>query len=568
MVRTRPAPPDTGLVIADDCTLPLDTATDTFAILAKRGRGKTYTAMVLAEELVDAGVPVCVLDPTGVWWGLRSSADGTAPGLPVVIFGGEHADVPLDETAGALIAEVVIEGRFPAVLDLSLLSKSATRRFATEFLETLYRRNRNALHVLIDEADMFAPQRAYQGVERLLGAMEDVVRRGRARGLGVTLISQRSAALNKTVLSQLDSLFVLGMRAPNDIAAIDDWVSQHDVEDAAPAVKASLPSLPVGTGWLWAPERDLMQRVRVRRRRTFDSSATPKVGESRIEPQRWATVDVAALGERVAALTARAEDDDPKRLRARIRELEKQVAKTAAATRGRTVEVEVPVLADGQVAELARMVDDLRTAAGAITEAARGISDALSRTRPSPPRRETAATPAPAAPLRLVDPPALPGGDAALGRAERRILAVLAQHGRRSTVQVAMLTGYSHKSGGFRNALSSLRTAGYITRDGNGEVDVTGAGFAALGGDYEMLPSGPALLHWWYGQLGKAERLILAEVVAAWPDPLSVEDIARRTGYSATSGGFRNAMSRLRTLQLAQGTRELRAADVLGDARA
>ena len=36
--------------------------------------------------------------------------------------------------------------------------------------------------------------------------MEDLVRRGRARGLGITLITQRPAVLNKDVLTQVDGI--------------------------------------------------------------------------------------------------------------------------------------------------------------------------------------------------------------------------------------------------------------------------------------------------------------------------------------------------------------------------
>jgi len=52
--------------------LPADTVTQTFAILAKRGSGKTYTALVLAEELLTAGAQVIIADPVGVCWGLRA----------------------------------------------------------------------------------------------------------------------------------------------------------------------------------------------------------------------------------------------------------------------------------------------------------------------------------------------------------------------------------------------------------------------------------------------------------------------------------------------------------------
>ena len=81
------ARPVEGLTLGPGLVLPVEAVTETFAILAKRGAGKTYTAAVLVEEMMSAGLPVVIIDPVGVWWGLRSSADGTAEGLPVVIFG-------------------------------------------------------------------------------------------------------------------------------------------------------------------------------------------------------------------------------------------------------------------------------------------------------------------------------------------------------------------------------------------------------------------------------------------------------------------------------------------------
>ena len=82
-------------------------------------------------------------------------------------------------------------------------------------------------------------------------------------------------------------------------------------------------------------------------------------------------------------------------------------------------------------------------------------------------------------------------------------------------------------------------------------MEATAAGLEALG-PYEALPSGEALRQWWKERhLGKAERGILDVIAAAYPHGVPVEEIADRTGYSATSGGFRNALSRLRSLQLA-----------------
>lgn len=57
-----------GLHIADGLSLPLDAVTETVAILARRGSGKTYGACVMAEEMIGAGAHAGVIDPLGVWW--------------------------------------------------------------------------------------------------------------------------------------------------------------------------------------------------------------------------------------------------------------------------------------------------------------------------------------------------------------------------------------------------------------------------------------------------------------------------------------------------------------------
>jgi|ERR1700678_167795 len=73
------------------------------AILGKTGCGKTFTAKGFAELLLAKKQRVCILDPTGVWWGLRSDKTGKRPAFPIYVFGGEHADLPLDPHAWATL---------------------------------------------------------------------------------------------------------------------------------------------------------------------------------------------------------------------------------------------------------------------------------------------------------------------------------------------------------------------------------------------------------------------------------------------------------------------------------
>ena len=144
------------------------------------------------------------------------------------------------------------------------------------------------------------------------------------------------------------------MPIPAYLIAVCDWIAQAsdgadcevvDVRLITPSgVERHKPdeieSLLVGAGLLWndvahwdaATEEGGrlttggLTRVEIRRSRTFDSSATPKVGEVRRQPARMAEVDLTALGEQIAATAEKAKADDPKTLRAEIAQLKKELS--------------------------------------------------------------------------------------------------------------------------------------------------------------------------------------------------------------------------------------------------
>ena len=93
-------------VVSDDVlptALPADALDDRIAIVGTAGSGKTYAAKGFVERLLETGARIAIVDPLGVWWGLRASADGSAPGYPVIVFGGRHADVPITAESGVAL---------------------------------------------------------------------------------------------------------------------------------------------------------------------------------------------------------------------------------------------------------------------------------------------------------------------------------------------------------------------------------------------------------------------------------------------------------------------------------
>lgn len=303
-------------------------AVDSPSHLYLAGRGmvpthNTYLTTVLAEEMSLSGLPFVVLDPMGVYWGLRSSSDGATAGLPVIVLGGSHGDMPLDPAGGRAIARWVLANRVPAVLDLSDFRRADQRLFVGDFAEELFESCEDPLHVIVDEADLFIPQKPLPEDKRCLAAFEDIVRRGRSRGLGTTVVTQRPAVINKDILTQIGTLVVLRMTGPQDLDAIKDWVRSHGDLTRQRLMLASLPSLPIGTGWFWSPGwLGVLKRVQIRKKFTWDSSVTPKIGVPRPVPDVRAEVNIDVLREAVTNAT----EHDPNSttsLKARIKELER-----------------------------------------------------------------------------------------------------------------------------------------------------------------------------------------------------------------------------------------------------
>jgi uncharacterized protein len=566
----------TMLHMSTHLRLPLEAVTDTFAILAVRGVGKTHTASVMAEEMLKAGQPIVAYDPTGAWWGLKSSADGKRPGFPVVVFGGEHADVPLEETAGATVAATIVDKRIPAILDCSLMRKASRIRFMTDFCETLYHRNREALHLFLDEAHSVAPQniRAIPEATRLLGAVEDIVLQGRRRGLGLTAISQRPALLNTNIRSMCTTLVAMRIMGKHDRKAIDEWIEAHGDPATAQAMLVDLASLPKGDGWVWNAPANIFKRVHFRERETFDSSATPKVGGKPVTPQRMAEIDLDALGAAIKATVEKAKADDPKELRRRIAQLERDLAAKPKAEMDQAAVDRAVTSAVAQrdkqwksvIADRERIIDfydrrmtrirplvEINGEAEPKVDIPSGVVISQTDAPPKVARHD---------PERPVKTDAsYARNDTRLPKGEHHILRAIAQYpdgvGRE---MLTVLTGYKRSS---RDTyIQRLRERRLIDLE-HDKIVATPDGTRALGSDFEPLPTGHALQTYWLSRLPSGEREVLTVLIGRYPDSVERSDIDEATGYKRSSRD--TYIQRLRSRQLVEvvGQGHVRATQVL-----
>lgn len=565
------------LQISDTLSLPLEFVTQTQAILAKKRAGKSYTASVQAEELLKARQQIIVIDVTGAWWGLRSSADGRGAGHSILVAGGDHGDIPLEESAGEVMASAIVGDRFSAILDLSAFRKGAALRFLANFLETIYRLNRHPVHLFADEADFYCPQKPY-GVEdaRTIGALDDIVRRGGIRGIGCSLITQRPAVLNANVRTQCGILTTLRLSHPLDIKAIMEWVNVHaDPGDAAEMMK-SLPDLPTGTAWVWAPGwpagRGIFQRVEIRERETFDSGATPKAGQVAKRPKVLAAVDVEKLGASIKATVEKAKENDPAALKKQVADLKRQLAARPAEARKveveKVVKVEVPVLKNGQLNRTEKLIARLE-AIGQKTLAETAELRRLIAPATAPQPKPPASPVSPPRQLAKVSgavkpagkPRPAPHGDppSKLNGTQQRILDALAWYERLgnakpSLTQIGAVALIDSTGGHFSNIVGPLSSGGLVVRE-PGFLALTDAGrllarapevVGTLNDYHEVLRSRVRKMK---SASGKTIE-ILNVIIEASGRNLTTDEIGQAIAVDHTGGHFSNCIGPLGTAGL------------------
>ncbi len=308
------------------------------AILGKKGRGKTYTAKGLVERLLQMHRRVLVLDPLSVWWGLKASADGKSPGFPIAVFGGPKADIPITGESGHALGQLLTDTKISAVVDMGLMRKAEQARLVADLLDHLFTVNREPLWLVLEEADAFAPQQPMGDMTRVLGEVDRIARRGRNFGFRLLSITQRPAKLNKDVLTQLSTLIALGVTSPQDRDAIKAWVDGNADREKARDVYGSLAQLRVGEGWIWAPDHDLLKRVKFPPIATLDTSKTPKAGDTPTAAPVLAGADISKLRTKLAQIEAgdvgsKAATSKPTRSKAAMTKRPLMAAKPAKATK-------------------------------------------------------------------------------------------------------------------------------------------------------------------------------------------------------------------------------------------
>ncbi len=178
-------------------------------VLGSSGSGKSYAVGVLCEELCRNEVPFAIVDTEGEHTGLKEKFEA--------IWVGEERDSDL--SWGSLdLKDLASQAPdiSPLILDVSDLTdpKEKVSTFITALYETLTER-RTPYLVVVEEADKFIPQYGQR-----VPIFAEVARRGRKRGMGLMICSQRPSLVDKNVLSQCGNQLIGKLIIQNDLQSV------------------------------------------------------------------------------------------------------------------------------------------------------------------------------------------------------------------------------------------------------------------------------------------------------------------------------------------------------------
>jgi hypothetical protein len=248
------------------------------AVLGITRSGKTNTALVLVEELLSNQTPVTIVDIEGEYRGLKER-------FTMLVAGRSNADILLTAETAAELAKDSVEQGSNVLLDLSEYTEQEAHEILLNYFTCVWNlttKRKSPYQIVLEEAHEWVPEGTRTPLKTLLIR---IALRGRKRGLGLMLVSQRSAKVSKDALSQCNVLFLHKVIHPVDRAIYKSFIPLPGTE-----VDRMISDLQVGHAIIMAAEQ------------------LPRVAQIRPHGSKLVQLDIKTM------------------LRKRIKELEEQVA--------------------------------------------------------------------------------------------------------------------------------------------------------------------------------------------------------------------------------------------------
>ncbi len=284
------------------------------AVLGITGSGKTNTAAVLIEELLSNGLPLTIVDIEGEYWGLKERFEILVAGRS------EHSELKIGPEHAEKLAEVSLKRSISVILDLSDFTPSESSIFLLAYFKSLWATSsivKKPYQVVLEEAHEFVPQNANTPLKQVLIR---IALRGRKRGLGIILMSQRSAKVEKDMLTQASLLFLHKVVHPIDLRVYKELIP-------LPATQVEMMVRKLQPGEAIIVYNHEANIVRLRLRSTFHAGSTPVL--NRTAQPKLRKLDASLLKELRALTTETARStygDEQARLSKKVEELERLIA--------------------------------------------------------------------------------------------------------------------------------------------------------------------------------------------------------------------------------------------------
>jgi hypothetical protein len=230
-------------------------------VIGSSGSGKSYTVGVICEELCKSKVPFVIVDIEGEYSGLKEKYEA------IWVGDDDESDLKWSKKVDLKLLAKYAPDCPPIILDVSEAYRPKEK--VNEFLIAIYReisKRRTPYLVILEEADRFSPQ---TGGERLQ-VVDEIARRGRKRGLGLMLCTQRPSLVDKNILSQCSNQLIGKLVIKNDLRAVDQFFSGYDPSD-------ELTSLKPGEFFALGGLVSEPEKVKMRPRETHHGGKTPKL---------------------------------------------------------------------------------------------------------------------------------------------------------------------------------------------------------------------------------------------------------------------------------------------------
>jgi len=310
------------LSIGSSSELQLQTQTlvgRSIAVLGITGSGKTNTAAVLIEELLSSGLPLTIVDIEGEYWGLKERFEVLVAGRS------QHTELEVGPENAGQLAEFSVKRGISVILDLSDFTQDEGYELLAQYFTSLWTACSSAkqpYQIVLEEAHEFVPQGINTPLKQMLTR---IALRGRKRGLGIILISQRSAKVEKDVLTQTSLLFLHKVVHPIDLKIYKDLIPlpSNQVEDLVRKLRL---------GEAIVVYNHHTSVVQLRHRYTFHAGSTPTLIPT-LQPKLRKLSEAVLKELRTLMTSANRETTDSSgqmKLARRVKELEKAVTEKDA----------------------------------------------------------------------------------------------------------------------------------------------------------------------------------------------------------------------------------------------